>query len=118
MFGFVEFERHQDAVRAIASMEGFGVGGNQMRLTWGNHKTVRHGTVRCGTVRYGTVRYVRHGTVPYVAVRYGTVRYDTVRYGTVRYGTLRRGTVRYATITVRCSGELELEIIMAVAAFC
>lgn len=41
VFGFVEFERHQDAVRAIASMEGFGVGGNQMRLTWGNHKTVR-----------------------------------------------------------------------------
>ncbi|CAN0549751.1 unnamed protein product, partial [Laminaria digitata] len=39
VFGFVEFERHQDAVRAIASMEGFGVGGNQMRLTWGNHKT-------------------------------------------------------------------------------
>lgn len=39
-FGFVEFERHQDAARAISSMEGFGVGGNQMRLSWGNHKPV------------------------------------------------------------------------------
>lgn len=39
-FGFVEFQRHQDAARAISSMEGFSIAGNQMRLTWGNQRAV------------------------------------------------------------------------------
>ncbi|CAN0309971.1 unnamed protein product [Hapterophycus canaliculatus] len=39
-FGFVQFEHHKDAARAISSMEGFNLGGNQIRLSWGNHKPV------------------------------------------------------------------------------
>ncbi|CAN0573392.1 unnamed protein product, partial [Ectocarpus sp. 12 AP-2014] len=38
-FGFVEFERHEDAANAIAKMEGFDIGGNHVRLSWGNHKS-------------------------------------------------------------------------------
>ena len=59
-FGFVEFQRHQDAARAISSMEGFSIGGNQMRLTWGNQRAVSGALGSCYGF-FGPRLFTTHG---------------------------------------------------------
>ena len=37
-YGFVQFERHEDAVRAIVNMNGGNLGGRALKCSWGRHQ--------------------------------------------------------------------------------
>ncbi len=37
-YGFVQFERHEDAVRAIVNMNGGMVSGRALKCSWGRHQ--------------------------------------------------------------------------------